>query len=104
MLLHRIKKRGREFERQFDAGYLEELVHAYNDFFSHYTETPLLVVDTSDIDFVNNEGDLEGLMGAIERARQGTHHYHPESCQAAVGGARLPARPDEKSPRRSQGR
>jgi deoxyguanosine kinase len=81
VLLHRIKKRGRDFERQFDAGYLEELVHAYNDFFSRYTETPLLVVDTSDIDFVHNEGDLKGLMGAIDRARQGTHHYQPNSAK-----------------------
>jgi deoxyguanosine kinase len=77
VLLYRIKKRGREFERQFDAGYLEDLVHAYNEFFSHYTETPLLVVDTSEIDFVNNEGDLKGLLGAIDRARQGTQHYLP---------------------------
>jgi deoxyadenosine/deoxycytidine kinase len=77
VLLYRIKKRGREFERQFDAGYLEELVHAYNEFFSHYTETPLLVVDTSEIDFVHNEGDLKGLLGAIDRARQGTQHYLP---------------------------
>ena len=70
MLLYRIRKRGREFERQFDVGYLEELVHAYNEFFSHYTETPLLVVDTSDIDFVNNEGDLKGLLASIDRASQ----------------------------------
>ena len=70
VLLYRIRKRGREFERQFDVGYLEELVHAYNEFFSHYTETPLLVVDTSDIDFVNNEGDLKGLLASIDRASQ----------------------------------
>jgi deoxyadenosine/deoxycytidine kinase len=83
VLLYRIKKRGREFERQFDAGYLEELVHAYNEFFSHYTETPLLVVDTSDIDFVHDESDLRGLLGAIERARQGTHHYLPAPSKRA---------------------
>ena len=82
VLLYRIKKRGREFERQFDAGYLEELVHAYNEFFSHYTETPLLVVDTSEIDFVHNEADLEKLLGAIDRARQG-----PAQAQA-LGGKR----------------
>lgn len=77
VLLHRIKKRGREFERKFDAGYLESLVHAYNDFFAHYTETPLLVVDTSDIDFVHNEGDRENLLDAIQRAKAGTQHYLP---------------------------
>ena len=75
VLLHRIKKRGREFERKFDAGYLESLTHAYNDFFAHYTETPLLVVNTSDIDFVNNPGDRENLISTIQRARSGTQHY-----------------------------
>lgn len=75
VLLHRIKKRGREFERKFDAGYLESLVHAYNDFFAHYTETPLLVVNTSDIDFVNIQGDRENLIHAIQQARTGTQHY-----------------------------
>ncbi|WP_224365133.1 deoxynucleoside kinase [Hyalangium versicolor] len=84
VLLHRIKKRAREFERKFDAAYLEELVHAYNDFFAHYTETPLLVVNTSDIDFVNNEADREGLMAAIQKASQGgTHHYTPQSGRRA---------------------
>lgn len=84
VLLHRIKKRAREFERKFDAGYLEELVHAYNDFFAHYTDTPLLVVNTSDIDFVNSEADREGLMAAIQKARtNGTHHYDPQSARRA---------------------
>ncbi|KFE59782.1 deoxynucleoside kinase [Hyalangium minutum] len=82
VLLHRIKKRAREFERKFDATYLEELVHAYNDFFAHYTDTPLLVVNTSDIDFVNNEADREGLMNAIKKARQdGIHHYDPHPAK-----------------------
>ncbi|MBJ6764794.1 deoxynucleoside kinase [Corallococcus sp. H22C18031201] len=78
VLLQRIKKRGREFERKFDAGYLESLTHSYNDFFSHYTETPLLVVNTSDIDFVNHEPDREDLLKAIENARTGTQHYLPQ--------------------------
>jgi len=84
VLLHRIKKRAREFERKFDATYLEELVHAYNDFFAHYNDTPLLVVNTSDIDFVNNEADREGLMSAIQKARQdGIHHYDPHPAKRA---------------------
>jgi deoxyguanosine kinase len=83
VLLYRIKKRGREFERQFDAGYLGELVHAYNEFFSHYTETPLLVVDTSDIDFVHDAGDLKGLLSAVDGASQGTQHYLPGRSKRA---------------------
>jgi deoxyguanosine kinase len=84
VLLHRIKKRGREYERKLDAGYLEDLVHAYNDFFAHYTDTPLLVVDTSDIDFVNSEADRDGLLGAIHKAYGGgTHHYDARSARRA---------------------
>ncbi|HLL52211.1 MAG TPA: deoxynucleoside kinase [Myxococcaceae bacterium] len=77
VLLARIKKRGREFERKFDVAYLEELVKAYNDFFFHYSETPLLVINTSDIDFVNNPADLENLLQVIRRTRKGTQHYIP---------------------------
>jgi deoxyadenosine/deoxycytidine kinase len=81
VLLQRIKKRGREFERKFDVGYLESLVHAYNDFFFHYTETPLLVVNTSDIDFVNHEADREDLLQAIRKAKPGTQHYLPQASR-----------------------
>ncbi len=73
----RIKKRGREFERKLDPAYLGELVKAYNEFFFHYSETPLLVINTSDIDFVENEEDLENLVGVIRKMRRGTHHYIP---------------------------
>ncbi len=77
VLLARIKKRGREFERKFDPAYLEALCNAYNEFFFHYSETPLLVINTSDIDFVNNEADLENLLAVIRKTRQGTQHYLP---------------------------
>ncbi|HZI14546.1 MAG TPA: deoxynucleoside kinase [Myxococcus sp.] len=83
VLLHRIKKRGREFERKFDAQYLEGLVHSYNDFFTHYTDTPLLVVNTSDIDFVHNEADREDLLAAIRQAKPGTQHYLPKASRRA---------------------
>jgi deoxyguanosine kinase len=75
VLLARIKKRGREFERKFDPVYLESLCKAYNDFF--YQDTPLLVVNTSDIDFVNNSDDLENLMQVVRQTRKGTVHYQP---------------------------
>jgi deoxyadenosine/deoxycytidine kinase len=82
VLLARIKKRGREFERRFDADYLASLCEAYNEFFFHYDETPLLVVNSSDIDFVESTEDLEGLMTAIARMQKGTHHYHPIGATA----------------------
>ena len=77
VLLARIKKRGREFERKFDPNYLEGLCKAYNDFFFHYVDTPLLVVNTSDIDFVNNPADLEDLLSVVRQTRKGTVHYQP---------------------------
>jgi deoxyguanosine kinase len=77
VLLGRIKKRGREFERKFDPDYLESLCRAYNDFFFHYKDTPLLVVNTSEIDFVNNADDLENLLSVIRQTRKGTVHYQP---------------------------
>jgi deoxyadenosine/deoxycytidine kinase len=81
VLLQRIKRRGRDFERQIDPGYLEDLIKAYNDFFFHYSDTPLLVINTSDIDFVNNEEDLQNLVSVIRRMRKGTHHYIPISSK-----------------------
>ena len=81
VLLARIKKRGREFERKFDPGYLEELCRAYNEFFFHYQDTPLLVVNTSDIDFVNNPDDLENLINVVRQTKKGTQHYQPMSLK-----------------------
>jgi deoxyadenosine/deoxycytidine kinase len=77
VLLARIKKRAREFERKFDPEYLDAVCRAYNDFFFHYDETPLLVVNTSDIDFVNNPEDLENLLSVVRQTRKGTVHYQP---------------------------
>ncbi len=82
VLLARIKKRGREFERKFDADYLQSVCTAYNDFFFHYTETPLLVVNTSDIDYVGNPTDLENLLATVKRMRKGTQYYNPLGTKA----------------------
>jgi deoxyadenosine/deoxycytidine kinase len=77
VLLARIKKRGREFERKFDADYLAELSRTYGDFFHRYDETPLLVVNTSDIDYVESEADFEDLVRVLGRITHGTHYYQP---------------------------
>lgn len=77
VLLARIRKRGREFERRFDPEYLEALCSTYNDFFFRYEDTPLLVVDTSDIDFVANDEDLDEILGAVRRMKKGTTHFQP---------------------------
>jgi deoxyguanosine kinase len=77
VLLQRIRRRARDYERHFDGAYLDKLSRAYNDFFFHYGDTPLLVINTSDIDFVHNEADLENLVSVIRKMRKGVHHYLP---------------------------
>lgn len=77
VLLSRIKKRGRDYERGMDPGYVEALAKAYNDFFFHYDDTPLLVVNTSDIDVESEPEDLETLLAVIRKHRKGTQHYVP---------------------------
>lgn len=77
VLLRRIEKRGRPFEYNMDPQYLEILNRVYNQFFFHYNDTPLLIVNTNNIDFVNNESDLGELIEQIARVKQGTEYYQP---------------------------
>jgi len=81
VLVQRIKRRGRDYERAIEASYLDALAKAYRDFFFHYEETPLLVVNTSDIDLEENPDDLETLLSVIARHRNGTRHYVPMSTR-----------------------
>jgi len=76
-LMERIRKRGREFERDMSRDYIETLSEAYNYFFFHYSETPLIVVNTSDLNFVENTADLEELAREIEEHDKGTTYYVP---------------------------
>jgi len=79
VLLERIRKRHRDYEAEISAKYLEDLNQAYNYFFYHYTETPLLVISTTDIDFVENESDLEDLVAQIKNMGKGVQYYMPMS-------------------------
>ena len=76
-LVQRIQQRGKPYEREIRKGYLDELNAAYTHFFFHYTASPLLVVNTSDIDFVNQPADLEQLVKAVREAKGGTQYYVP---------------------------
>jgi deoxyguanosine kinase len=77
VLAERLRRRNRDFERDISYEYLERVSAAYRDFFFYYDEAPLLVVDTSEIDFVNNPNDLADLIREIDRAGQGVQHYVP---------------------------
>jgi len=76
-LMERIAKRGRPFERDMSRGYLETLAEAYNHYFFHYAATPLLVVNTDNIDFVAHRRHLEDLRQRILTPFEGTLYYVP---------------------------
>ena len=76
-LMERIARRNRPFERDMDKDYIAKLNDAYNHYFFHYTDTPLLVVNTNTIDFVNEPDDYEDLVKRILSHRQGTMYYTP---------------------------
>jgi deoxyadenosine/deoxycytidine kinase len=80
-LLHRIAIRGKPYEREIDRKYLDELNAAYTHFFFHFRAAPLLVVNTSDIDFVNRPEDFDDLVKAILDTRAGTRYYVPRGSK-----------------------
>jgi deoxyguanosine kinase len=78
-ILRRIRQRARPFEKNVDRDYIEAVNDAYNHFFFRYSETPLLVINTSDIDFVHNPEDLDDLIRQVVGMREGTLYYVPKS-------------------------
>jgi deoxyadenosine/deoxycytidine kinase len=78
-ILRRIKQRARPFEKDVSRDYIEAVNEAYNHYFFRYNETPLLVINTSDIDYVHNREDLDDLIRQILSMRQGTLYYVPKS-------------------------
>lgn len=79
VLLTRVRKRGRDYERFIETNYLERLVEAYTRFFYHYTATPLLIVNAADIDLVNNDQDYQLLLERLGKATSGRHYFNPGS-------------------------
>lgn len=73
----RIKRAGRDYERSISTAYLQELSEAYSHYFYRYDETPLLVVNTSGIDFVHTPEHFDALVEQIQGAQKGTHYYVP---------------------------
>lgn len=77
VLLERINKRNFYFEKSIDSDYLELLNKAYDYFFFHYSETPLLIIKTDEIDFVNNPEHFDDLIGRIKKPLAGKVYYSP---------------------------
>lgn len=62
VLMQRIRQRGRSYERNMDPDYMERLRTLYTQFFQHYDHSPLLEIDTSDIDFTKDDSAVEDVM------------------------------------------
>jgi deoxyadenosine/deoxycytidine kinase len=77
VLIHRIKSRNVSYEKEIDLEYLKTLTDGYNYFFFHYDESPLLVVNTSEIDFVNRKEDFSQLVREINQMKKGTSYFIP---------------------------
>jgi deoxyadenosine/deoxycytidine kinase len=77
VLMKRIRKRDKEYERSISYRYLEEINQSLNEFFFHYSDSPLLVINASKIDFVHVPEDFEDLVKQIKRIKSGTQYYVP---------------------------
>jgi deoxyadenosine/deoxycytidine kinase len=80
----RIQQRGRAYERAMDPKYTATLAEAYNYFFFHYKDAPLLIVNTNELNFVDRRADLEGLIARMETHHEGVAYVTPG---AETGGA-----------------
>jgi deoxyadenosine/deoxycytidine kinase len=76
-LLHNVALRGRSYESNMDPAYLAELVSAYDQYFFHYSKSPLLIVDSSKIDFVRAPTTFDELVRQIGSVKGGTAYFNP---------------------------
>ena len=74
-----ITLRGRDFEKNMSPDYIDALNQIYNEYFFRYQESPLLIINTNDIDFVHNEEDLEEVIRYIRQPVSGTKFFNPAS-------------------------
>ena len=82
-LMQRLMRRNSSFDRYVDRSYLEKLTDAYARFFHSYDDGPLLIVNASQIDPVNNDADYEQLFQQIERTTGGRHFFNPVAAALA---------------------
>lgn len=82
-IMQRLTRRDANYDRYVDRRYLESLIDAYARFFHSYDDGPLLIVNASQIDPINNDADYEQLFQQIERTTGGRHFFNPVSAALA---------------------
>ncbi len=78
-LLQRVRSRGIQAEQSIDTGYLDTLNEAYTRFFHYYDQSPLLIINANEIDWVNNDDSYKKLVEYILTIKQGRHYFNPTS-------------------------
>jgi deoxyadenosine/deoxycytidine kinase len=78
-LMKNIAKRGREMEEEITYEYLDALNQVYTEYFFRYQETPLVIINTNNIDFVKNKNDLKEVINYIRQPVSGTKFFNPVS-------------------------
>jgi deoxyguanosine kinase len=84
VLKKRLKKKNSPGEKAISDDYLEEVIRAYEHFFFHYTASDLLIVNTSEIDFVDRNEDLKELLRKVTEPIKGTQYFLPLGSQEAA--------------------
>ncbi|NQV73414.1 deoxynucleoside kinase [bacterium] len=84
-LMENIQRRGRSYEKEMDRSYIENLGQAYNQYFFHYNQSPLLIVNATNIDFIANRNDLNELVRQIAQLRHpGTTYFNPSPTRTPL--------------------
>ena len=79
VLMKNIAKRGRNMERNITWEYIDALNQVYTEYFFRYQDTPLVIINTDNIDFVENEKDLKEVIDYIRQPVSGTKFFNPVS-------------------------
>ncbi len=83
VLKKRLRKKGAQSESAISEDYIEEVIKAYEHFFFHYTASDLLIVNTSEIDFVDRNEDLQELLRKVSEPVRGTQYFLPLGSTSA---------------------
>jgi len=77
VLQSRITKRGIDYEQHMQGDYLRRVAESYMEFFYHYTGSPLLIVNATEIDLASNEKDYNNLLEQVCNIKRGRHYFNP---------------------------
>ena len=77
VLMKNIEKRGRSMEKNVTWEYIDALNQVYTEYFFRYQDTPLVIINTNNIDFVENENDLQEVIDYIRQPVSGTKFFNP---------------------------